>query len=221
MNRLLLLPRPRRTEEEQQDEDEHNAREAAIDAEVDQPKKKKQKKEFKPRPHPHGTVPQAAWGPQDYADAKHKLQENITLDKSDTGKMFHCKEWGKKNQKYVQFRSIEYTFQTFAYFAKHPEDELQQDMSVLAYPCKNPLCIEPDHLFLRGGKKRGPKNTFLPPFDSKGLECVNRSQEALRSFKEELGEPDETLTEMISLYDYCKMTPQQQAAFQKTTYNKK
>ncbi len=62
-----------------------------------------------------------------------------------------------------------------AYFA-YNEQVLQQGMSVKAYPCKNSLCVTPEHLLLLSEHKRGPKNSNLPALDGKCMLSVNRSQ---------------------------------------------
>ncbi len=207
---------PRKRTREEEAEDQHNQREAAIDSQVDPPKQKAQKKD---RKHPHGTITHEAWEQQEYTYAKMKMQEGINPNRSATGKMFDCIEW--RRGKHVHIRGVDYGFQIMAYIANHPEDVLQQGMSVVAYPCNNALCIHPEHLFLRRENKRGPKHSNLPPFDAEGLKCVSRSQEAMYRVKEELQEPDESLTDMISVFDYCNMTQQQQTEFQQTVHKKK
>ncbi len=124
-------------------------------------------------------------------------------------------------QAYVQFREVAYGFQLFTYFAFHEQDVMQQDMAVKAYPCNNSLCVNPDHLFLCVERKRGKKNTNLCPLNSKGMACVNRSQEAMHAAgiaaKDE-GMTDESLTAMTSFADYSRMSEQQLKAFHNTVY---
>jgi hypothetical protein len=212
------------------DDAAHDEREAAIDAEVEsqeQRKNKRRKKKNKGAKRPvKGTVPQAMWEDEELNAANRVLQNRISPDKSERGKMFKCVEWRQGQQQYVQFYGIAYSFQTLAYFASHPDDVLQQSMSVHAYPCENKLCISPEHLFLRVEAKRGRLNTNLPPLDDRGTQCAHRSQQKMLQLKDELKPVgavlDPYLTEPISLFDYSKMGHVEQERFQrKSVYTKK
>jgi hypothetical protein len=217
------------TEAELEDE-AHDEREAAIDAQLQdgQQKHKKKKLNKHKKKHAKGTVPQHMWEEEELHAAKTTLQQRTSSEQSELGKLFKCTEWRKSKgqQQYVQFCGIAYSFQTLAYFATHPDDVLQQNMSVLAYPCENELCITPEHLYLRAEAKRGKLNTNLPPLDDTGRKCTSRSQEKMLQLRNEIAPVgtviDPYLTEPISLFDYCKMTQAEQERFQlKSVYTKK
>ncbi len=67
-----------------------------------------------------------------------------------------------------------FAMQMLAYYAFHPNDVMQRNMTIKAYPCNNPLCMNPDHLFLCEDKKIRMKE--LESLGSKGKECIRRSQ---------------------------------------------
>ncbi len=169
----------------------------------------------------HGKVVHEAWGEEDYRDARGFIEQHLNKEKSDAAHKWGCLEWKVGKQAYVQFREVAYGFQLFTYFAFHEQDVMQQDMAVKAYPCNNSLCVNPDHLFLCVERKRGKKNTNLCPLNSKGMACVNRSQEAMHAAgiaaKDE-GMTDESLTAMTSFADYSRMSEEQLKAFHNTVY---
>ncbi len=67
-----------------------------------------------------------------------------------------------------------------AYYAFHPNDVMQRNMTIKAYPCNNPLCMNPDHLFLCEDKKIRMKE--LESLGYKGKECIRRSQVSFALF---------------------------------------
>ncbi len=64
-----------------------------------------------------------------------------------------------------------------AYLAFHEKAVLQQDMTIMAYPCNNALCLTPEHLFLcEKTDKRGKQKQDLSNLKDEGRESIRRSQ---------------------------------------------
>ena len=159
-----------------------------------------------------GKVLQCYWTAEDCRDAKlwvlqHTISHQQEEGRSEKSKIWGCDEWklGKQGYGYVNFREIPYQFQTLAFFALRPGAVLQQSMTVSAYPCENLLCVTPAHLFLSFKRKRGPKNRHLPPMDSRGMELVQQSQQAVHQIRNKVDDKDMEWAAPVSLRDFLRM----------------
>ena len=199
---------------------EMHADEAMADASLkrsaEEPLHGANKKPFKPAKHVHGKVLQAHWEPSDYEAIQEKLQcstkapSEATSDKAINWK---CAEWQMSKTNMVSFRSISYHFQTLAFLAANRDVQLQNNMSVIAWPCENPLCVTADHLFLQGARRRGRPNANLPPFDCIGMQHVHDSEAKLRRAKQDAHQADDSMTATISIRDLLNMNAEQQRAY--------
>jgi hypothetical protein len=159
----------------------------------------------------HGKVLQQHWEPNDIRDAQHRVQHHTQSKEllSDKGKHWNCDEWKMRKQEYVEFREVAYHFRTLAYFAVHAQAVLQQDMIVDAYPCRNPLCITPAHLYLARREKLCKRNRHLPPFDAAGERQVPDSQNRLMEAKAREGDGDDRFTASVNLRYLLNMNSEQ------------
>jgi hypothetical protein len=166
----------------------------------------------------HGKVLQRFWSEVDQQDAQryvslHTILKTAEQGRSERGQIWQCDEWRMSKHPHATFREVHYQFQMLAYFAAHPGAVMQHDMAVCAYPCNNPLCITPSHLYLCEQRKRGKKSCSVPPMDDAGRQLVQQSQAALLRAKKNADEGDTLWTQASSVLDFTMMSATQLACF--------
>jgi hypothetical protein len=163
---------------------------------------------------PRGRVMQLFWSEQDQQDVRryvalHTIEKTTEQGRSEKGQTWQCDEWRMSKHPHATFREVHYQFQMLAYFAARPGAVMQQDMAICAYPCDNPLCVTPAHLYLCEQRKRGRKSLSLPPMDDAGRRLVQQSQNELLAHRQQADEADSAWTPPTPIFELLHSQPMQ------------